>query len=195
MREYYEQRAPEYDDWWEGTGAFARRERPGWGDEVAALVEALRGLAPARTLDVACGTGFLTRHLPGVVTGLDQSPSMREIARERIPGGDVVAGDAFALPFADGELERVAAGHFYGHLGPPDRKRFLSEARRVAPELLIVDAARREDVPAERMDPRVLSDGSRHEVFKRWFEPEQLARELGGGEMVHAGRWFVAVLA
>jgi hypothetical protein len=23
MREYYEQRAPEYDDWWEGTGRFA----------------------------------------------------------------------------------------------------------------------------------------------------------------------------
>ena len=57
----------------------------------------------------------------------------------------------------------------------------------------MIDSARRPDVPAERMDPRVLNDGSRHEVFKRWFEPAQLADELGGGAIVHAGAWFVAV--
>jgi len=195
MQEYYERRAPEYDDWWERTGLFAARDRPGWHHEVAQLIAALRALPPARTLDLACGTGFLTRHLPGVVTGLDASAAMLAIARERIPGGRVVQGDALAPPFADGAFERVASGHFYGHLEPPERARFLAVARRLAPELLVVDSARREDVPAERIDPRVLSDGSRHEVFKRWFEPAELRAELGGGEIVHAGRWFVAVRA
>ena len=33
-------------------------------------------LALARTLDVACGTGFLTRHLRGELTALDQSEAM-----------------------------------------------------------------------------------------------------------------------
>ena len=33
-------------------------------------------LPPARTLDVACGTGFLTQHLKGFVAALDQSPAM-----------------------------------------------------------------------------------------------------------------------
>ena len=80
MREYYEQRAPEYDDWWLGTGLFAARERPGWDEDVAALQASLAALAPARTLDVACGTGFLTRHLPGELTGLDQSAGMLEVA-------------------------------------------------------------------------------------------------------------------
>jgi hypothetical protein len=87
----------------------------------------------------------------------------------------------------------VSAGHFYGHLDEDDRARFLARARRLAPELLIVDSARRPDVPAARMDQRVLNDGSRHEVFKRWFEPAELQAELGGGEVVHAGHWFVAV--
>jgi len=195
MREYYDRRAPEYDDWWNGTGLFAQRDRPGWDDEVAALIDALRALRPARTLDVACGTAFLGRHLPGDVTGLDASPAMIAIARERIPGGDVVQGDALAPAFADGAFERVATGHFYGHLEEPERVRFVAHARRLAPELLVIDSARRDDVPAERMDPRVLSDGSRHEVFKRWFDPPQLLAELGGGEIVHAGTWFVAVLA
>ena len=193
MREYYERRAPEYDDWWNGTGVFAARERPGWHDEVAALIDALGTLSPARTLDVACGTAFLGRHLPGVAVGLDASPAMLAIARRRLP--DAVEGDALDPPFPDGSFERVAAGHFYGHLEPPERARFLAAARRLAPELLVIDSARRPDVPDERMDPRVLNDGSRHAVFKRWFEPAQLAGELGGGAIVHAGRWFVAVLA
>jgi ubiquinone/menaquinone biosynthesis C-methylase UbiE len=191
MREYYERRAPEYDDWWLGTGLYAARERPGWHEEVAALVEALHALAPARTLDVACGTGFLTRQLPGEVTGLDASAAMLAIARERV--GAVVQGDALDPPFPDGAFERVAAGHFYGHLQPDERARFLAEAGRVGGELLVVDTARRPDVPAERWDPRVLSDGSRHTVFKRWFTPEDLRAELGGGAVVHAGTRFVAV--
>jgi demethylmenaquinone methyltransferase/2-methoxy-6-polyprenyl-1,4-benzoquinol methylase len=41
----------------------------------------------------------------------------------------------------------------------------------------------------------VLNDGSRHTVYKRYFMPEQLTAELGGGAVLHAGRWFVAVLA
>jgi SAM-dependent methyltransferase len=198
MLEYYDRRAPDYDDWWNGTGLFAQRDRvggDGFHEEVEALIDALRALPPARTLDVACGTAFLGRHLPGTVTGLDASEAMLAIARERIPRGDVVRGDALAPPFADGAFERVATGHFYGHLRAEERERFLAQARRLAPELLVIDSARRDDVPAERIDPRVLAAGSRHEVFKRWFRPHQLLAELGGGKIVHAGTWFVAVLA
>ena len=83
MRAYYDRRAAEYDDWWLGTGLFAERERPGWSEEVTELVELVGDLEPARVLDVACGTGFLTRHLRGDVTGLDQSARMVEIAAAR----------------------------------------------------------------------------------------------------------------
>src|SRR2546423_13329830 len=102
MRSYYQQRAPEYDDWWRGSGLCARRDRPGWDGDVSALCAALEGLAPARTLDVACGTGFLTRHLPGELTGLDQSAAMLAVARERLSDARLVEGDALDPPFADG---------------------------------------------------------------------------------------------
>lgn len=41
-------------------------------------MELVARLPPARTLDVACGTGFLTQHLKikGFVAALDQSPAM-----------------------------------------------------------------------------------------------------------------------
>jgi ubiquinone/menaquinone biosynthesis C-methylase UbiE len=112
MRAYYEQRAGEYDDWWLGRGLFADRERPGWHEEVEAVLEAVRALEPRRTLDAACGTAFVTRHLRGDVVGLDQSATMVEIAAARLPDGRAVQGDAVPLPFADRSFERVFTGHF-----------------------------------------------------------------------------------
>ncbi len=60
---YYERRADEYDDWYLGRGRFAARERRGWEVELDRVVDLVRSLPAARTLDVACGSGFLTRHL------------------------------------------------------------------------------------------------------------------------------------
>jgi demethylmenaquinone methyltransferase/2-methoxy-6-polyprenyl-1,4-benzoquinol methylase len=193
VKAYYDRRAPEYDDWYLGAGRFAERDRPGWEQEVEALGLALAGLAPVRTLDVACGTGFLTRRLPGEVVGLDQSESMLEEARRQAPNTTFVQGDALSLPFEDGSFGRVFTAHFYGHLEGDDRRRFVAEARRLAPELVVVDSALREDVEPEERQERILNDGSRWEVYKRYFEADALARELGGGETVFAGRWFVAV--
>ncbi len=193
MKTYYERRAREYDDWYLGTGRFAERDRPGWDEELDALRRALEALPPARTLDVACGTGFLTQHLPGEIVGLDQSAAMLEEARRQAPAATYVQSDALELPFPGDSFGRVFTAHFYGHLGPSEREAFLGEARRVALELVVVDSALRPDVDSEERQERILDDGSRWEVYKRYFTPEQLAEELGGGEMVFAGRWFVAV--
>lgn len=58
-RIYYERRAPEYDDGYLG----------------------LRALSMRSVLDVACGTAFLTKHVPGRIAALDQSLAMLRIAR------------------------------------------------------------------------------------------------------------------
>jgi demethylmenaquinone methyltransferase/2-methoxy-6-polyprenyl-1,4-benzoquinol methylase len=195
MRAYYERRAAEYDDWWLGEGLFGSRERPGWDAEVAELVALLEELPPRRWLDVACGTGFLGRHLRGQVTAIDQSPAMVEIAAQRMPAARVRVADATALPFPPGASETVVAGHFYGHLLADERDAFVAQARRVAPSLLVVDSALREGVEPEEWQERRLLDGSRHRVYKRYFRGAGLAGELGGGAVLHEGRWFVAVLA
>jgi ubiquinone/menaquinone biosynthesis C-methylase UbiE len=190
---YYEARAPEYDDWYEGLGRFDGLERPFWDAEVRALERVVASLPPVRTLDVACGTAFLTRHLAGDVVGLDQSGSMLEIARGRMPRATFLQGDALELPFPDDAFGRVFTGHFYGHLEEAERERFLVEARRVASELVVVDAALRPDRDAEEWQERILNDGSRWRVYKRYFTGAGLTAELGGGRVLHEGRWFVVV--
>jgi ubiquinone/menaquinone biosynthesis C-methylase UbiE len=188
VKEYYDLRAPEYDDWW----LAAARDRPGWARELDEATAAVAGLAPGRTLDVACGTGYLTQRLPGEVVGLDQSARMLAEARRRLPGVGFVQGDALALPFPDGSFDRVFASYFYCHLLEEERARFLAEARRVAAELVVLGSRHGEGEEPERWEQRRLSDGSSWPVFKRVFDPEELAEELAG-EVLHVGRWFVVV--
>lgn len=189
---YYDQRAGEYDEWYLGQGLFAERDRPGWDGDVAGLVTAISALPPAATLDIACGTGFLTAHLPGSVLGIDQSPEMIALAAARVPAATFRIGDALALPFPNDAFGRVFTGHFYGHLPEEERAAFLGEARRVARELVVVDSALRPGVAEEGWQGRVLNDGSQHRVYKRYFSAEALAAELGG-ETFYAGPYFVGV--
>ena len=58
----------------------------------------------------------------------------------------------------------------------------------------MVDSAERPDTQ-DGMQERVLNDGSRWEVLKRYFTAERLLAELGGGETLLDGRWYVAVRA
>jgi ubiquinone/menaquinone biosynthesis C-methylase UbiE len=193
VKRYYDRRAPEYDDWYLGVGRYADGSRPGWGENLSALIRMLEELPPGRTLDVACGTGFLTRHLRGEVVGLDQSERMLEEARLQAPAASFIRGEALALPFPDDSFDRVVTGHFYGHLEEVERDAFLAEVRRVAPELVVVDAGLHGEAGREEWQERVLADGSRWVVYKRYFTGQSLAEELGGGEVLLDGRWFVVV--
>src|SRR5918911_2430331 len=99
MKAYYDARAREYDEWYRGLGRFDELERPQWDEDVRELERTVASLPPKRTLDVACGTGFLTRHLRGEVVALDQSNAMIEVARKQAPNATYVVGDALTLPF------------------------------------------------------------------------------------------------
>src|SRR5438093_10529475 len=68
-------------------------------------------LQARRVLDVGCGTGRLAAALAARgarVWGVDASPEMLAVARERVPRGvGLKLGSAEALPFADGWFERA----------------------------------------------------------------------------------------
>jgi SAM-dependent methyltransferase len=180
QKRYYHLRAREYD-----RGAW-EPEPP----DVAQLVEVVSALPPARTLDVGCGTGFLSQHLRGELTLFDASADMLAIAAERVPSAAVVQGDALQLPFATGSFERVFSSHLYDHLLPDDRPCFLAEARRVAREVVLVQE--RGETHSEGMEERPLEDGSRHEIYKTRFTAESLIAETGG-DLLYEGPLFLVV--
>jgi len=90
-----------------------------------------------RVLDVACGTGALTRRLAqrigqsGHVTGLDVNADMLAVARGLLhaPNVDWREASALAMPFADGTFDLVTCQQ--GLQSFPDRAAAMAEMRRV----------------------------------------------------------------
>ncbi|MFF1837413.1 class I SAM-dependent methyltransferase [Streptomyces sp. NPDC058231] len=97
----------------------------------ADVVELLLPQGPCMILDIACGTGIVTRRLlrsERAVVGVDRSPGMLSLAGQRVPGG-VVRGDATRLPVASNGVDAVVIVWLLHLL--PDPASVLVEAVRV----------------------------------------------------------------
>jgi SAM-dependent methyltransferase len=100
---------------------------------VAAEVMRRAALQPGElVLDVGAGTGNALAAAAGegrTLVGLDGSPAMLAIARERVAGAVLVVGDFGAMPFLDGLFDVIASCHAL--LFADDRVAVLREMRRV----------------------------------------------------------------
>jgi SAM-dependent methyltransferase len=109
---------------------------PALMQEWAPRVADAAGISPGdRVLDVACGTGVLTREAAvragpsGAVTGLDLSPEMLAVAARLSPELRWQQGSADALPFPDQSLDAVVSQ--FGLMFFPDPVAGLREMMRV----------------------------------------------------------------
>jgi len=130
-------------------------------------------------LDVACGPGLLARSLePRVasVTGVDLTPAMVEKAREIVPGGRFVVGDATRLPFPDGSFDLVVTRLSLHHM--PDPLAVVREMARVTRRTvgifdLVTSEVPEEDAFHNRVE--VLRDPT----HTRGLAPSELIRLVG----------------
>jgi ubiquinone/menaquinone biosynthesis C-methylase UbiE len=126
----FEQRAARYEEGWIG------RLHHQVADETAALARSVSP-APARVLDVGCGTGYLLRLLArqwpeaSELAGLDPAPSMIEAAAASAddPRLRFSVGTAERLPFPDGSFDLVVTTTSFDHWS--DQQAGLRECARV----------------------------------------------------------------
>ena len=112
---------------------------PVWFDAFAAdLAQRLPQRPPGDVLEIACGTGLVTRRLrerlsPALrLTATDLSKTMLDYARAKLDGCKGIEwheADALRLPFEDNRFGAVVCG--FGIMFVPDRQAALREARRV----------------------------------------------------------------
>jgi SAM-dependent methyltransferase len=79
-----------------------------FGIEEPPLRRALDALPPGEVLDAACGTGRWASYLADrghVVTGVDQSPAMLDLARAKLPDARFLDGDLTQLPVEDASVD------------------------------------------------------------------------------------------
>jgi ubiquinone/menaquinone biosynthesis C-methylase UbiE len=157
-------------------------------------VQAVLGtLPPVPTLDIGCGTGYVSRWLPGDLTLLDASPSMLAIARRRLPTARVVRAIVPPLPFTDRSFKRAFAANLFGHLSPEFRVHLAAEMTRVAAETVVLDQLSDSGVFHEGPEERRLLDGTRLSIHKCYFTAERLQAELGAVEVLMNGPVFAIV--
>jgi SAM-dependent methyltransferase len=199
---YYAARAEEYDDWWFRRGRYDRgpeaTER--WRAEAARVEAALDAFGPrGDVLELACGTGLWTAHLArhaDRVDAVDAAPEVLDVARRRLdrsPGRAEVRlleADLFAWS-PPGRYDAVVFAHWLSHVPEerfaafwasvadalvPGGRAFLVDSRRTTRSTATdhVQPGEGEDTMVRRLD-----DGRAFRIVKRFWEPADLATELG----------------
>jgi SAM-dependent methyltransferase len=99
------------------------RARPDYPDHaLAALAELGRIGKGTRVLDLAAGTGKLTRRLDALgatCVAVEPSASMRRVFTGVVPGVPVMGGTAEALPIGDGTVEAVVVAQAFHWFDAP----------------------------------------------------------------------------
>jgi SAM-dependent methyltransferase len=112
-------------DW----GLNEERQRPTYAD----ALDHLGPVVGKRVLDIGCGTGVFLEEAAARGAepyGLDASEALLAIARERVPGAELRAGDMEAMPYADDSFDVVTG--FNAFFFAADLVAALREAGRVA---------------------------------------------------------------
>ena len=108
------------------------RGRPDYAPAVIGAAAAELGIGPGdRVLDLAAGTGKLTRALVGHgfdVTAVEPQDQLRQVLREKAGRADVRSGLAEQIPLQDGSVAAVMVADAFHWF---DRPRALAEIRRV----------------------------------------------------------------
>jgi SAM-dependent methyltransferase len=127
------------------------RGRPGYPAEAVAELVRVLGIGPGATvLDLAAGSGKLTRQL--VPTGatllaVEPSAAMRERLAGLAPGVRVLAGTAEAIPVAGGAVDAVTVGQAFHWFDGPRAVAELHRALRPGGRVGLVWNVRDESVP------------------------------------------------
>ncbi len=215
QRRFYRARAPEYDDWWQRRGRYARGEEESreWDRQVAAVDAALATFGPTGdVLELAGGTGWWTQRLAQAadeLTVVDASPETLALNRDRVGRPDVnyVVADlfdwvpqrTFDVVFFSFWLSHVPRSRFASFWSlvraclNADGRAFLIDNRddpittTVARDPYVVEYA-------PDLHLRRLSDGSEYQVVKVMYEPEELeglVEAQGWHADIDATRWFI----
>lgn len=213
MIDYYEARAPEYDDWYLRRGRYERGaiHDAAWNAELDSAGRWLDGLPwRGEIVELAAGTGWWSPLLAslGELSLYDASPAALDRARERLVAHGLRAHlhvrDAWADP--DREVDGLFMGFWLSHVQRDRLAEFLGLCRRwLKPggRIAFIDslddaASRAVDHPAPGDDRAIrrLDDGREFEIVKVFYEPDELREALSDAgfeavDVTTTGRFFI----
>ena len=213
MVDYYEARAPEYDDWYLRRGRYERGaiHDAAWNAELDTAGRWVDGLPwSGDIVELAAGTGWWSPLLAsrGELSLYDTSPAALDRARERLVAHGLRAHlhvrDAWQAP--DREVDGLFMGFWLSHVPAERLADFLALCRRwLKPggRLAFIDSlsdpasgASDHPTPADDLAVRRLDDGREFTIVKVFYAPDVLAAALAdagfeGAQVTTTGRFFL----
>jgi len=205
LRQYYNERAPVYEEGY-------HRDEEVFQAEIVQIKKEVQNLFESRrVLEVACGTGVWTQVLAGVaehVTATDISSAvLTEARRKKLDTRRVILieADAYNLSSVSGSFDAGFAGFWFSHIPRDKIQEFLSEFHsRLGKNsfVFMVDNTFeegrggrliRKPGTLDTFKLRALPDGSEHKVLKNYYN-ESLLRtifsQISRNLTLHEGKWF-----
>ena len=215
QRAFYQARAPQYDEWWQGRGRYSRGESETreWQRQIATVEAALASFHPTGdVLELAGGTGWWTERLSRAadrLTVVDASPAALALNRERVGRSDIdyVVADLFSWQ-PERRFDVVFFSFWLSHVPRSGFRAFWTLVRNcVAPggRVFLIDNRSDPTPGIPGRDPYVidyrpdvhlrrLDDGSEYRVVKVMYEPDELTVLLaaeGWQAVVGGTSWFI----
>ena len=161
------------------------RARPEYPDDAVDWAIAQLGLRPgARVLDLAAGTGKLTRQLVARgfdVVAVEPGDEMRRVLERVLPQVEALAGTAEAIPLPDASVDGVTVGQAFHWFRADEALREIHRVLRPGGGLALV------------WNMRDLSDPLQarvHEILTPYGAGVRSYRDLAPGEAVEQSRLF-----
>jgi ubiquinone/menaquinone biosynthesis C-methylase UbiE len=192
--EYYDERAPEYEAFYYGKFPTPHPDPDIYNNDRLPIQSLVADYIKGKCVDIACGTGFW---LPfyhrncSSVTLIDQSESMLAECTKKIHNlgieskASVVRSNIFNPALAGNVYDSAVIGFLISHLNDAELADFFGTLKsflKPGGTFVIIDSLWSEEIKASRlvkagMNKRMLFDGREFEIFKRFFDKDEL-REL-----------------
>jgi demethylmenaquinone methyltransferase/2-methoxy-6-polyprenyl-1,4-benzoquinol methylase len=215
MLTYYEERASEYDEVYLGKGPAMPGYTRQYTNDVAHISRLVAGFGSGHLIDIACGPGFWAPHYARNaerITFLDQSEKVLAECQKRLAALPLSAalhflrGNFFTIPLEPSACDCALAGFLLSHLTRDQEECFfgrLKEILKPQAELMLIDSLwneeRRKHRNKEGLEERVLNDGRRFKVYKRYLAEaefrELLEQRRFSLRQLYAGDVFIAARA
>lgn len=190
MRDYYNERAEEYDAIFEGGGPASCNPEV-YKKDIKLLFDFLQRFCGESCLDIGCGTAFwLQQYYKNFkrYEFIDVAPNMLEQCKHRVEALQIsersyyILGDFLTKEFDQKKcFDGIIAGFVLGHFTLVQEKKFFSQLHKILKkrgQLVIIDNIwskwRAKDEVKEDIEKRKLMDGREFSIYKKYFTEEEI---------------------
>jgi len=214
LSHYYNERAAEYDEIYEGKGP-AIPGSEAYKKDVAEIIKIAAFFGAGHLLDIGCGTGFwLPHYAPNCskIMLMDQAEKMLSECGSKIKALELgnkcrlVQADFFKYNFGSSRFDSAVAGFFISHLTAEQERAFFAKLKKILKpnaRILIIDSAwsetRKPHRKKEGIQKRTLNNGRTFTIYKRYFDMTDLKAILKmhhfKPELIYYGNVFLCMSA